>query len=89
MLDEEAGFAVLRGSPARSRDEEGEVTGSVIEYDLDTNDVVVTEGVEGTFTLDLGDEPVQPNLGFSGEDDRSSETTEESTDDPSVVPDDE
>ena len=75
VLDEEAGFAVLRGSPARSRDEEGEVVGSIIEYDLDTNDVVVTEGVEGTFTLDLGDdEPAQPNPGFSGEDGSNSES---------------
>lgn len=78
VLDEEAGFAVLRGSPARSRDEEGEVAGSVIEYDLDTNDVVVTEGVEGTFTLDLGDdEPARPDLGAAGGDEEDSDTTDE------------
>ncbi len=105
VLDEEAGFAVLRGSPARSRDEEGEVAGSVIEYDLDTNDVVVTQGVEGTFTLDLGDdEPAQTNPGFSGEDETGTESgvtdesstddgdpeiADEDTDDPPVAPDDE
>ncbi len=84
VLDEEAGFAVLRGSPARSRDEEGEVAGSVIEYDLDTNDVVVTEGVEGNFTLDLGDdEPARPNLDLSGEGDTGTdpETDGSSADD--------
>jgi lipopolysaccharide assembly outer membrane protein LptD (OstA) len=53
-LDEDAGFAILRGSPARSRNEEGEVVGEVIEYDLDSNDVVVRQGVEATFELDLG-----------------------------------
>ena len=85
VLDEEAGVAVLRGSPARSRDEEGEVTGSVIEYDLDTNDVVVTEGVEGTFTLDLGDdEPAQPNLDFSGEDEGDTDTESNLTDESST-----
>jgi len=53
-LDEEAGFAVLRGNPARSRTEEGEVAGEVIEYDLDSNDVVVRGEVDATFNL--GDE---------------------------------
>lgn len=53
-LDEDAGFAILRGSPARSRNEEGEVVGEVIEYDLNSNDVVVRQGVEATFELDLG-----------------------------------
>lgn len=51
-LDEEAGFAVLRGSPARSRDEDGEVSGEVLEYDLDSNDVVVRGNVQATFSLD-------------------------------------
>lgn len=55
-LDEDAGFAILRGSPARSRNEEGEVVGEVIEYDLNSNDVVVRQGVEATFELDLGTE---------------------------------
>lgn len=83
VLDEEAGFAVLRGSPARSRDDEGEVLGETIEYDLDTNDVVVTEGVEGTFTLDLGDdEPARPNLDFSsGNDSGASADTDEANED--------
>ncbi len=67
-LDEEAGFAVLRGNPARSRSDEGEVMGEVIEYDLDSNDVVVTQGVRGTFTLDLGDEASSPGLGGLGQD---------------------
>ena len=40
---------MLRGNPARSRNDEGEVMGEVIEYDLDSNDVVVTQGVRGTF----------------------------------------
>lgn len=85
VLDEEAGVAVMRGNPARSRDEEGEVAGSVIEYDLDTNDVVVTEGVEGNFTLDLGDdEPTQPNLDFSGEDENDTETDTDTTDENST-----
>lgn len=68
VLDEEAGFAVLRGSPARSRNDEGEVAGEVIEYDLDSNDVVVTQGVRGTFTLDTGEEDTSlPSLGGSDE----------------------
>lgn len=67
-LDEEAGFAVLRGNPARSRNDEGEVAGEVIEYDLDSNDVVVTQGVKGTFTIDTGDENASlPNLGGEGQ----------------------
>ncbi len=66
-LDEEAGFAVLRGKPARSRNDEGEVAGEVIEYDLDSNDVVVTQGVRGTFTLDLGNEAPLPSLGGSSQ----------------------
>ena len=65
-LDEAAGFAVLRGNPARSRNAEGEVAGNVIEYDLDSNDVVVTQGVKGTFTLDLGGTASSSSSGGSG-----------------------
>ena len=67
-LDEEAGFAILRGNPARSRNEDGAVAGQVIEYDLDSNDVVVRGGVEGTFELDTGGEETSlPSFGGSAE----------------------
>ena len=62
-LDEEAGFAILRGNPARSRDKDGEVAGQVIEYDLDSNDVVVRGGVEATFELDTGEDAPSVDLG--------------------------
>jgi lipopolysaccharide export system protein LptA len=70
-LDEEAGFAVLRGNPARSRDEDGEVAGQIIEYDLDSNDVVVRQGVEATFEIDVGDEEETDTAlpGFGGSED--------------------
>lgn len=67
-LDEEAGFATLRGNPARSRNEDGVVAGQVIEYDLDSNDVVVREGIEATFELGTGNEASLPGLGGSAED---------------------
>ena len=68
-LDEEAGFAVLTGSPASSRDEEGEVSGEFIEYDLDSNDVVVRgEGsVRASFDIDLGENELQSFSLSSGE----------------------
>lgn len=50
-LDEEAGIAVLRGNPARSRQGGDTVEGQVIVYYLNTNDVVVREGVRATFQL--------------------------------------
>jgi hypothetical protein len=53
-LDEQAGVAVLRGSPARSRNAEGEVSGEVLVYDLDSNDVVVRGSVQATLTLEGG-----------------------------------
>lgn len=53
-LDEQAGVAVLRGSPARSRDAEGEVSGEVLVYDLESNDVVVRGSVRATLTLEDG-----------------------------------
>ncbi len=61
-LDEETGFAVLTGSPATSRNEEGVVSGELIEYDLDSNDVVVRgEGsVRASLDIDLGDAEPQP-----------------------------
>jgi hypothetical protein len=49
--DEEAGRAVLRGDPARSRLGSDMVEGRVIEYDLDTNDVVVRQGVRASFEI--------------------------------------
>ncbi len=47
--NEEAGIAILRGSPARSQEGDDVVEGSVIEYDINSNDVVVKEKVRGTF----------------------------------------
>ena len=66
-LDEETGFALLTGSPATSRDEEGVVSGERIEYDLDSNDVVVSgEGnVRASLDIDLGDAEPQ-SFSFSG-----------------------
>jgi lipopolysaccharide export system protein LptA len=52
-LDEEAGLAFLTGAPAVSRRGEDEVRGQTLRYDLETDDVVVTGGVRGTFTVDL------------------------------------
>lgn len=67
-LDEEAGFALLRGNPARSRNKDGVVAGQVIEYDLDSNDVVVRGGIEATFELDTGDDTTLPSFGGSAGD---------------------
>jgi lipopolysaccharide assembly outer membrane protein LptD (OstA) len=47
--DEAAGLAILKGSPARSRLGTDLVEGNVIEYFLDSNDVVVREAVRATF----------------------------------------
>lgn len=94
-LDEEAGFAVLRGNPATSRDEEGEVSGQVIEYDLDNNDVVVTSGVQGSFSIDLGEgeEATLPDLDTSLSSPDSGDTGDtgdlDNTDDASGTTDDE
>jgi lipopolysaccharide export system protein LptA len=52
-LDEAAGVALLTGSPAVSRRGSDEVRGMVLRYDLDTDDVIVTGGVEATFEIDL------------------------------------
>ena len=80
-LDEEAGFAILRGKPAWSRNADGRVEGEVIEYDLDSNDVVVTSGVQGTFTLETGGEETSlPSLGsFGGDNSSASSTGSDST----------
>lgn len=76
-LDEEAGFAILRGNPATSRNDEGEVAGSVIEYDLDSNDVVVRGSVRGTFEIDVGDEETLPEVDTSfTPDEESTEASE-------------
>jgi lipopolysaccharide export system protein LptA len=53
--DEAAAFAVLRGNeaaPARSREGEEVIAGQVIEYDLDSGDVVAVGGVRGSFQID-------------------------------------
>ncbi len=50
-LNEEEGVAILRGDPAVSRLGEDEVRGRRLAYDLETNDVVVEDGVSGRFVL--------------------------------------
>ena len=52
--NEAAGVAILRGSPARSQEGDDVVEGSVIEYDIDSNDVVVREKVKAVFEYDRG-----------------------------------
>lgn len=54
-LDEEAGVAVLTGSPAVSRLGDDEVRGQVLRYDLETDDVVVIGAVTASFQVDLGE----------------------------------
>ncbi len=80
-LDEEAGFAILRGNPATSEDEDGKVRGRVIEYDLDSNDVIVTGGVQGSFDIDMGEGESLPEVdtSFGLGDDANVDTGEEST----------
>lgn len=51
-LDEEAGVAILSGTPAVSREGSDEVRGARLIYDLETNDVVAEGGVEATFEID-------------------------------------
>lgn len=53
VLDEDAGVATLRGSPARSVEGENDISGSVLIYYLDTDDVVVEGGVSGSLELEL------------------------------------
>lgn len=53
VLDEEAGLAVLLGSPARSVQDEDEIRGNRLLYYLDTDDVVVEGAVSGTIELEL------------------------------------
>jgi lipopolysaccharide export system protein LptA len=53
-LDEEAGVAILAGSPAISRRGADEVRGDVLRYDLETDDVIVVGNVSATFEVDLG-----------------------------------
>lgn len=55
-LDEEAGVALLTGSPAISRRGSDEVRGDALRYDLETDDVVVVGNVSATFEVDLGDD---------------------------------
>ncbi len=53
--DEANSLAILRGSPAISRQGQDVVQGNVILYYLDSNDVVVRGNVQATLELDLGD----------------------------------
>lgn len=53
-FDEQSSLAILRGNPARSREGSDVVEGKVIEYDLDSNDVVVIGGVSATFDSNEG-----------------------------------
>ncbi|MEZ4629387.1 MAG: hypothetical protein R2880_01470 [Deinococcales bacterium] len=50
-FDEQAGIAILRGNPAESRKGDELVQGNVIEYFLDSNDVVVKENILASFDL--------------------------------------
>jgi lipopolysaccharide export system protein LptA len=52
--DDKKGLATLRGHPARSQKGDNIITGSVIHYDLNTNDVVAEGSIGGTFTLESG-----------------------------------
>ncbi len=79
-MDEEAGFAILRGNPARSRDEDGEVAGQVIEYDLDSNDVVVRGGVEATFELEGEGVPDNQDAPTFGVDDAAEDEADDTGD---------
>ena len=49
---EDEGLAILRGNPARSSQDGDTVSGSVIEYDLNSNDVVVSRNIRATFRFD-------------------------------------
>ncbi len=53
VYNDAAGVAVLQGNPASSREGDEFVQGSIITYYLDSNDVVVSGGVAGEFTLEL------------------------------------
>jgi len=52
-LDENAGVAVLTGSPARSTKGSDVLQGSTLRYYLDSNDVVVLGDVQGEVQLDV------------------------------------
>lgn len=54
-LDEEAGVALLTGSPAVSRRGPDEVRGSTLRYDLETDEVVAIGSVFATFEVELED----------------------------------
>jgi len=51
-LDEDAGIALLSGSPAVSRRGNDEVRGTTLRYDLETDEVVATGAVYATFEID-------------------------------------
>lgn len=54
-LDEAAGVALLTGSPAVSRRGADVVRGTVLRYDLETDEVVATGAVSATFEIALDD----------------------------------
>ncbi len=53
--DEKNSIAVLYGNPAKSTKGEDTLEGSIIIYYLDKNDVVIKGNIQGTVTVDLGD----------------------------------
>jgi lipopolysaccharide export system protein LptA len=52
-LDEEAGVAILLGSPATSRRGSDEIRGSTLRYDLETDEVVAIGGISASFQVDI------------------------------------
>lgn len=52
-LDEAAGIALLRGTPAVSREGDDEIRGETLIYYLDSNDVIVQGNVGGTLEIEL------------------------------------
>ena len=53
-LREDEGLAILTGTPARTRQGDDVVEGSVLTYYLDTNDVIVEGNVKGTIEVPEG-----------------------------------
>lgn len=55
VLDEASGVALLSGDPAVSRRGDDVVSGRLLRYDLETDDVVVSGNVSASFEVDLSD----------------------------------
>jgi lipopolysaccharide export system protein LptA len=55
-LDEEAGVAILLGSPATSRRGSDEIRGNTLRYDLETDEVVAIGRISASFEVDLGED---------------------------------